>query len=155
MDYRLITLILSFIVFTSYVMYIIVKFGWLWSISISWYYIKNKWIFTIALWAFSVLLAIAGGTVLTFLAAVAICFAGAATDTKNLEMIERVHVVGSAGGIVLGMAALMLDFGLWYFALTQLIFTILTMKCNMKNHIFWIEIMAYYLIWIGILINNI
>jgi len=153
MDYKLITLVLSFIIFTSYVIGITVKFGWLRSVSISWYYIKNKWIFTLALWTFSVLLAIAGDTMLTFLSAVAICFTGAAADAKNLKMTERVHIVGATGGIILGMAALIIDFRLWYFVLPQLIFTILAMKCNMKNHTFWIEIVAYYLIWIGILIN--
>lgn len=152
MDYKLITLILSFIIFTSYVIGITVKFGWLKSVSISWYYIKNKWIFTLALWGFSILLAIAGQTLLTFLATAAICFAGAAADAKNDVLTDKVHVIGATSGIILGMAAL-LDFGLWYLIIPQIIFTVLAMKFNMKNHTFWIELLAYYLMWIGILIN--
>jgi hypothetical protein len=150
MNYKLTSLILSFIVFTFYVTYITIKFGWLRSVSASYFYLKDKWLFTIALFAFSMLLAMAGNTMLTVLAAAAICFSGAASNTKDLEMTETVHNICSTAGIVLGMAALIIDFGLWYFVLPQLIFTVLAMKRNMKNHTFWIEIVAYYLVWIGV-----
>jgi len=153
MNYKLIALILSFIIFTSYVAGITIKFGWLRSVSASWYYIENKWIFTLSLWGFSIPLMIAGGTALTFLAGLAICFAGAAADTKNTELTEKVHVIGAMAGIIFGMAALIIDFNLWYFVLAQLIFTIPAMKCNMRNHTFWIEIVAYYLVWLGMLIR--
>jgi len=151
-DYKFITLILSFIIFTSYVTYVTIKYGWLKSVSASYFYLKGKWLFTIILFAFSILLAIAGNTMLTVLAAAAICFSGAASNTKELEMTEKVHNICSTAGIVLGAAALV-DFKLWYIALILTIFAILTMKYKMKNHTFWIEIVAYYLVWIGVLIN--
>jgi len=152
---KLIALFLSFAVFTGYVAYITIRFGWLRSISISWYHLKagERWKFTIALWLFAIPIAIAGDTALSFLAAAGICFCGAAGDAKNDQVTERVHVIGATGGIILGIAALILDFGLWYLALPYIVFAYYMIRKQVKNHTFWIEVSAFYLIWAGILIN--
>jgi len=155
MNFKWISLILSLLIFTDYVAYITVKLGWLKSISDSWYHLKEKdrWFFTLSLWGFSIFLAIAGDTLLTFLAAAGICFAGAAADGRHVKITETVHVIGATGGIILGILALIFDFHLWVPALILSIFSILVMEQNMRNHTFWIEVVAYYTIWLGILLN--
>lgn len=153
MNTKIISALISFVIFTGYVIFITKKFGWLKSISDSWYHLKSKWMFTLALWGFSIFMALAGDTLLTFLAAAGICFAGATADTNHVRMTEVVHVIGATGGIVLGILALIFDFHLWWLALIFGIFTILAMEKNMRNHTFWIEVATYYVIWIGIMFH--
>ena len=138
----MISLIASVIIFNTFVIGLVFKHGWLRSVSAYWYRMKNKWIFTIAMWAFSVLLMLAGQTLLICLAGAAICFTAAAANSRALKMTETVHVIGANGGIILGMLAL-IHLGYWFIAVPQLIFTVLAMKLNMKNHTFWIEVVAF------------
>ena len=172
MDYKMISLIASVIIFNAYAIGITIKFGWLRSISISWKYLgtKNKWIFTVTLFTFSILLIIAGQTLLLFLAGALICLTGAAANTWELEMTETSHVIGATGGIILGTLALIAlpspfkqydivsnifvkDFGFWFLVVPQLIFTILAMRLNMRNHTFWIEVVAFNITALAVLIN--
>jgi len=146
--------IASILIFTGYIIYARIKYGQLKSISASWYWLSSsqKWLFTLALWGFSIPLAIAGDTALFFFAAGGICFTGAAGDTKSLSMTEHVHNIGATGGIILGMGALLVDFHLWYVFLSFFLFSIFMMKKNIRNHTFWIQVIAYYTISFSILI---
>jgi len=155
MKIRLYSAIASILIFTGYIIYIRVKYGQLKSISASWYWLNSsqKWLFTLALWGFTLPLSIAGNTALFFLAAGGICFTGAAADTKSLSMTEHVHTIGATGGIILGMGALLIDFHLWYIFLPFFLFSIYMIKKNIRNHTYWIETIAYYTIWIAILLN--
>ena len=152
-DYRLIALLASVVIFTGYVTYITVKFGWLRSVSISSYHITRRYMFTLSLVAFSMLLALAGGTALMVFAAAGICFSGTAADPHNDKMTDKVHTIGATTGIVFGIASMIMDFGLWYIALPMVILTILAMKLNMKNHTFWIEIAYYYVVSLVVLFD--
>jgi len=143
--------IISITVFTLYIVAIVIIFGILKSVSDSYYHIKHKIFFTLALWGFAVPAMIAGGTVLMFLAGSAICFVGA-TPAFKMKHEGIVHYIGAVSGIILGMASMWLDFGLWWIvAIMAVGFVILRWKAT--NYTYWIELLAFYLILLGLIIS--
>ena len=154
METQLISLIASFFIFAGYVTYIYSKFGVLKSISKSYYELrpKNKWMFTIALWGFSIPMIIAGDTALMFLAGSAICFVGAAPAYKD-SMTDKVHVAGAVAGIVLGAAAMWINYGFWWITGLMALSAFLMSHFEIKNETWWIEITEFMFIFLGVLLS--
>jgi hypothetical protein len=139
------------VVFLSYVIGIWSKFGILNSISESAYHIKNKALFTLFIWSVSIPIMIVGSTGLMFMAGALLAFVGASPMFKE-DMEGKVHVVGATGGIMLGFAGMILNFGLWPLAVIQGAFTLGAILFKLKNHTWWIEVLAFILIIAGLVI---
>lgn len=165
MDYKLIALIVSFIVFTGYVMvYCLWKFGLTKSISITYYYLKKKHrgLFTGALAGFAIPLSIAADNQWHAWAAAMIVCTGLAADflDKN-DLYEddkkkpayKIHMFCAYAGVVIGLIGLWAHFGLWQFTVYSAVAIFFLMLLQVKNYIWFIEVIAYYVIALGILIN--
>lgn len=140
--------LISISVFTIYLIFILVKFGVLKSISDSYYHLKNKVLFTLALWGFAFPAIIAGNTALMFLAGSGIVFVGVAFDFKE-NFTKIVHYTAAALGVVFGMVSLWLDFGFWFIPVGFILISCGLL--SLKNKIFWIEVLAFYTIILTVL----
>jgi hypothetical protein len=139
----------------TYIIVIYKKYGKMKTISDSYYKLKekNKWLFTIIWWAFSIPLIIVGETPLIFLAGTGICFVGAAPAFKE-ELEEKVHIVGAITGIISGVASLWFDFGLWYLSIGLFLLSlILFLNKKLYNPTWWIEFFSFCTIITGLFIK--
>jgi hypothetical protein len=151
MEGNMIALIASTAIFIAYIVMIVANFGITRSISASYFLFKDKRFFVYPQIAFSVLLVVAAPTALIGMAAVAICFSALAGNTRLDETIEKIHVIGATGGILLAMAQLIL-WGQWFLAVPFFLLSLLGMKIPIAKHTFYIEVLAYILVVIGILL---
>ena len=103
-------LILTFAIFLSYLTITTVKYGWLPSISESFYRLPTRlnWIFSIFLWAISVLLIWATWDT-TLIVLAGSCIMGVGVFPYFLEE-KWMHYVFALLGISLGMISLWVDF---------------------------------------------
>ena len=125
------------------------------SISASYYVIKHKTWFLFWTWGSAFPLIILGETGLSFFAGGFLMFVGVASNTYvNDKMVWFVHVVGATGAIVLGYAYLCIDLHLWWLAVISLIPLFYMWLTKMKNHTWWIEVLAYFTFIIGLLIKE-
>lgn len=161
-DPLILLLYISAAIFTGYVISMWITHGIHTSISASWYSLeeKNKFLFTLWCWGFAVPLTIAGMAVgggwLTFFSGAFIALVGAAprnmdganqflSDRFNIRKHEKVvHKAAAYSGVLLSQAALFVDFGEWKLNIIFLVFSLLLMWRS-KHHIWWIEILAYFL----------
>jgi hypothetical protein len=150
----MIELLISFTIFTTYILVVYKKFGILKSVSDSYYHIKRKAVFTLVLWSFAIPVSIAASSPIMFFAVAGICFVGAAPAFKGWETESRVHVVGATSGIVLGLVSLWVELGLWYLPCIYAAGFLAIVLLKVKHRTWWIEIMAFYVILIGILIDK-
>ncbi len=151
-----ILLTISTVIFLSSAIIIAIKYGVQKSISESYYRLPNKQkaLFTLALWGFSIPMIIVGGSIgsiFLFLAGGLIALVGAAPAFKGLLMEYRAHMFGAYGGILLGLIAL-LTFGMWELVVIAAVVSIVT-KLTVKNYIWWIEIIAFITIVLGTFIH--
>lgn len=144
--------LISISVFTAYLIFILVKFGVLKSISDSYYHLKHKIWFTLALWGFAFPAIIAGDTALMFLAGSGIIFVGVAFDFKE-SMTKIVHYIAAGLGITFGMLSLLFDFDLPWVEIGFIAGSCL-LYLFVKNRIFWIEVLAFYTIIISLILKS-
>lgn len=153
-------LYLSFAVIFVYLIYIIAKYGIQYSISETYYTIGKKWWFTLIIWGWIFPLIIAGLEITDspciFLGGSAIVFVGAAPAFKLKKSLERaVHMICSYLGVGFVILSVMFDFNhiIIGFVCTLLILLLMTEVIRIKNRIWWIEITAYLLIFLEILLK--
>jgi surface polysaccharide O-acyltransferase-like enzyme len=150
------TILLSWIVllFISYVSFILLKYGILDSISESYYKEDkhSKFLFSAFIFGLSIPFMIIGGTTLMILAGLFLSFAGIARAYKE-EFAGTVHIIGATGGISLGYASMWIDFHLWYLPIIMGLFALLSTLFKLKYHTWWIEILAFILVIIGLIIK--
>jgi len=149
---EIVLLIISAAIFISYIQYITFKYGVQKSISESYYDLPKKWqfIFTLTLWGFAVPIMIVGDSAWFFLAGSLICAVGAAPAFKSLATEYNVHMIGAYGGVILGFAGLVFDYH-YYSIVLIAILAMIIMWFNITNKTWWIEILAFATVWIGIL----
>lgn len=152
---NIILLLLSALIFISYIQRVAHFYGIQKSISESYYRLpdKYKFIFTLSLWGFAMPVLIIGNSLLMFAAASAICFVGAAAAFKDLKITKQVHMVGAYGGILLGMVSIIIDYNLWELVLIASMLSLFT-RFFIKNYIWWIEVIAFFTILLAIYINQ-
>ena len=142
-----ILLLISFYIFSAYVAAIWIKFGILPSISESYYRLRylQKSFFTMAMFGtgFPVVMYSEGG--LMFFAGTAICFVGASPAFRE-DMTGAVHVIGAIGGIVLGLVSLWIDYELWIPQMVFIVLAFILTFFRVRNHTWWVEILAYFCI---------
>ena len=152
---NLLLLSYMFVVFVSYLTYVVSKFGVLPSISDSYYLMKSKIPFTLFIWSIAIPTILVGDTALMFFAGSFLAFVGAAPAFRE-EQEGIVHVVGAIGGITLGVVSMWVDFHLWYLSILLISFAVLAQifKKKFKNHTWWVEIASFTILFIGMAISK-
>jgi hypothetical protein len=152
----MIQLIFALLIMTAYLLLVIFKFGWLKSISDSYYHIKHKYIFTFVLWSFAVLMLLGVNDVITTVIYPFACFGivivGAYTQFKGSKFIKTMHFVGAISGIALGIIGLWAEFGYMWLTLIYLPLYMIAKFVIKRNNFYWIEVFAIYLIGISLII---
>jgi hypothetical protein len=152
----MIRLIFALLIMTAYLLLVIFKFGWLKSISDSYYHIKHKYIFTFVLWSFAVLMLLGVNDVITTVIYPFACFGivivGAYTQFKGSKFIKTMHFVGAISGIALGIIGLWIEFGYMWLTLIYLPLYMIAKFVIKRNNFYWIEVFAIYLIGISLII---
>ena len=144
-------------VFVTYITITGIAFGILPSISASYYALKNplqKLGFTLFIWGFALPLIPLSTTLFGFLAGGFIAFVGAACAYKQ-ELTEKVHIVGAVGGILFGLLYIIVDLGQWQVAFITVLPIAALALLKPNNKTYWIEIVAFVGIMLGILNGNI
>lgn len=143
--------------FISYLSYVIYKFGILNAISASYYELKklSKSLFTLFIWSISFPITIVGvsETPLMFFAGAFLSFVGAAPHYKQ-ELEGKIHYVGALAGISFGFLALLIVFQQFMLSGIFLVFSLYALLTKMKNYFWWIEILAFITIYIGLLLHK-
>jgi hypothetical protein len=142
--------------FVLYVGFIWIKYGIQKSISDSYYRLPedDKSLFTLFCWWFAVPAIILGDNLLMFLAGSGIVFVGAAAAFKQNEMQHWVHLVGAYSAILLSQIAIWVKYDLLYVNIIFVVSSVILLFLNVKNKIWWIEILAFTTICLALLINN-
>lgn len=151
--------IIQGIIFITYISFLLIKFGKpLPSISDSWYQLEGlqKSFFTWFCWSlgFFMLFQTNGTSPLFFLSGAGLCFVGAATMFKSDDKFTP--IIHFLGALICILSALI---GIWIernnylplilYGITSLILS--SEKIKLKNKIWWIEIIAFIYIIIGLL----
>lgn len=165
---------LIYISLTIFTLYLIVGYFY-WgiprSISRTYYLIekkKNRIFFKVVQLAFSlplILLALLNPSVSAILLAMAgvfIIFSALAADTRLSKQMMKIHVYGAFGGIILAMLSIgALGFLtdvfwqkilFWSIPFIQGIFSYIGHKIPIKNHTTYIEMLAFYLTCLGLIL---
>ena len=143
--------ILMITVFLSYTLFIGLKYGIQKSISDSYYRLPErfKFLFTLFTWGFAIPAIILGNNVLMFLAGSGIVFVGAAAAFKD-KMTYEVHMIGAYSGVLLSQLAIYFNYHLWGLNLLFIVPSLLFLGFNIKNKIWWIECMAFFVICLAL-----
>lgn len=148
-------LLTQIFVFLWYVSFIIRNFGILPSISDSWYHLPNrqKLYFTLFAWGLSVPMLLYGD-LWFFLSGVGFGFVGAATQFKLDDKFTPIfHFAGASLGIFSALAGIGYVYQDWTPMVLFLLFSVVMIIFNLKKIIWWIEILAFAMVVMG-LINN-
>lgn len=134
-----------------YLIYVRLKYKMTKSISATYYELDNRWLFTIVMWGFALSFMIVAAKPLFFLAGAGIMFVGAAPRVgEKYEMSEKVHIIGSYIGVAVGTLAFWVYYNAWWIPLIQLLFTVPAMKFKLRNHTYYIELLAIILVTLGL-----
>ena len=152
----MIQLIFALLIMTAYLLLVIFKFGWLQSISDSYYHIKRKDMFTFVLWSFATLMLLGVNDIITTpiypLACFGIVIVGAYSQFKGSKFIKTMHFIGAYMGIGLAIIGLWVEFGYMWLTLIYLPLYIIAKYVIKRNNFYWVEVFAIYLIGISLMV---
>lgn len=152
--------ILQILIFISYVTFIVIKFGVLSSISESWYKLE-EWkrnsgiLFTLFCWGIGFLMPFhtLGDTGWFVGSGAGLIFVGAATMFKSTAAYTNVvHMVGAFFCITFGFLGLGFQYHQWYPLIVFLISVIPLYFTIKKNRTWWIEMLAFTSIGVGLIL---
>jgi len=152
MEYKIYLLYAVLVIFFGYLAVIVKKYGWLDSISDSFYHLPKKynWIFSVFLWTISILMMMIGGTNLMFLAGMSIMFVGTWPWFNDEQKLQ--HYLAAVTGIGLGMISMWYDFGLWYIPVSFVVIVGILKLLKINNFTYWLEVVAFSEIIAGLFI---
>lgn len=146
--------LITLVIFITYLGVITYLYGWLPSISDSFYKLPKwaNWIFTVFLFTISMLVIFANPTPLMLGAGLSIILVGAFPLFMDRKY-KVFHFLFAIIGIVLGMISLWVDLHLWYMVIAFVLacFAIKIYKWN--NETFWIEVFAFITIIVGLMLK--
>lgn len=149
----------QFLIFVTYVAYIIYRFGILPSISESHYKlntVRQGYFFTIFCWLLATTMIFQSdeSTPLYFFSGMGLAFVGAATQFKwTGANTHIVHYLGAVLGIGCALMGLYFESGLWQPTVIVLIFLAFCSIAKTKNGIFWVEIASFLAIITGLIVR--
>ena len=146
-------LLVQVVVFLSYVIGIVSKYGVLPSISDSWYSLPLGWksLFTFFTWGIGIPMLLYG-TLPLFISGVGLCFVGAATQFKMKESYTRlIHFAGAAVGIVTPLIYFLLSFNVGLPFAIQLVGSVIIWNSEeFNNKLWWVEILGFLMVVYGL-----
>ena len=150
----MVLLIITSIIFIGYLVGIRLLYGWLPSISDSFYHLPKRWnwIFTVFLFTISMLIIFAYPKPLMLGAGLSIILVGAFPLFMDRKY-KFFHFLFAALGIVLGMISLWVDLHLWYMVIAFVLACICVKIYKWNNETFWIEVFAFMSIIIGLMLK--
>lgn len=155
--------ILQVLIFTSYVTFIMLKFGIIQSISESWYRLRDLggiWysLFTLFCYGLGFLMLFqTNGKIpqFFFLSGAGLCAVGVATMFKLKNDIQPyIHFIGASIGIVFALLGIGFERHNWLPLMVFILSAILLLIFNKKNRSWWIEIIAFITIGLGLLLTS-
>lgn len=136
--------------------YVVINFDISSSISESFYRIKNNWLFSAVLIAFSLcILAFAiiyTDSILLIIAPLGIITVALAPRFKDKHK-AWIHFTGAAVGIGSGLLAIWLYYGLWWVDVIAIVLYLAVKLTKSNNSLWWGEIIAIFAIIIGLLLG--
>lgn len=149
----------QFLIFVTYVAYIIYRFGILPSISESHYKlntVRQGYFFTIFCWLLATTMIFQSdeSTPLYFFSGMGLAFVGAATQFKwTGANTHIVHYLGAVLGIGCALMGLYFESGLWQPSVIIVAFSAICAITKTKNGIFWVEIASFLAIITGLIVR--
>lgn len=149
----------QFLIFVTYVAYIIYRFGILPSISESHYKlntVRQGYFFTIFCWLLATTMVFQSdeSTPLYFFSGMGLAFVGAATQFKwTGANTHIVHYLGAVLGIGCALMGLYFESGLWQPTIIVLLLSAYCSITKTKNGIFWVEIASFLAIITGLIVR--
>ena len=142
-------------IFILYVTFLMVKFkGPLPSISDSWYALGYplRILFSIFCISLGITMTQQPGSVFFFLSGTGLSFVGIATWFKSSEKIVHwIHFTGAVIGMVFALLGIGLGLENWYPLIMWGLLSLPIILFKIKNHMWWIEIIAFVAIIYGLL----
>ena len=140
---------------TIFLAYMILKHGWLPSISDSYYELSRKWLFQVTMIAFAVLLLVGVHDKIHSpfipMACFGIALVAVAPRFEHNGIERFTHFFGAYSAILFGFIGLWVDFGHWWpLAVFLPAYIILNFTVS-RNKVYWSEVLALYLIGIILL----
>ena len=154
MTTQLIALNVSLLTFTTFILYVLIKYGQQRSVS-AYYYKVHPALFSTVLFIFAISAIIAGSSLLIFFAGSGICLVAAAPNYR-FKSEGDVHYAAAVSGILFGSIALVI-WGYWYLVLPMMVVLII-IQLSLNNNdadgrTFWQEVIAFSSIELGILLH--
>ena len=151
---QLLLILISATIFYSYVLTIFFKFGVLPDISSSYYKSGGKPYFTFFSFGISIPIIIVGVELspLFFFAGALMSFMGVAAAFKDNKLVRRVHNVGAVGGITLAWLGLFF-IGQYVIGIVMFLGIVGLFKYSGENRVWWVEIWAYDMIILGLILS--
>jgi hypothetical protein len=136
------------------VTFLLIKFkGPLHSISASWYELGYPLRNLFVAFCFSIgfTMTLQTGSILFFLSGLGLAFVGIASWSQSLVKLTRfIHFAGAVSGIVFGLLGIGFGFDNWIPLLIWIILSLLILLFKIRNRWWWIEIVAFITIIIGL-----
>lgn len=148
--------ILMLTVFLSYVSFIWIRYGVQKSISDSYYRLRPEklgFIFTLFIMGFAYPAAVVAANVWITPAAFLIIVVGIARAFKDSKLLHTLHMIGAYGGVGLSMVGIWVYYHMWYVTIIFIIISGILFILNVKNKIWWVEILAFIIICIVLGLN--
>lgn len=147
----------AIILFYGYLAIIALFFGWLPSISQSFYELKKHrlgFVFTIFMFSLSMLIILAAAKPIMTAAGLLIVLVGAfpyfdkkGPGTKHNQ--KTAHYLVALGGMLLGMVSLWVEFGQWEVVVISICIAIVLKLIKINNLFYWLELLAMNAIFVG------
>ena len=149
-----ILLLISFTIFTLYIIGVMLIYGVLPSISDSYYHIPEgyKLIFSFALIGFAFPIIMFDNRVLNFIAGGLICFVAVSPEFK-LVYEGDIHYACAVGGVIFGMLSLWINYKGWKYVVAFILLALAAI-ITLHNATWWIEVLAFYTILLKLMISN-
>lgn len=150
---QLISLLSAFVIFVSYVLNVVIKYGKQKSISFSYYVIKHRWLFQVFIYALASCIILAGNTWLFLLSGLFLSIVGLTPTIKDKKLFPY-HMIGAITSIVLAHISITLTLKQnWYFYLIPVLFLTIIhyiLKSKSKTYFFDTELLQFFLIFEGL-----
>ena len=150
---QLISLITSFFIFISYVLYVVIKHGKQKSLSYSYYVIDHRWVFQVFIYSLASCIILAGNTLIFLLAGLFLTIVGLTPTIKDKKLFPF-HMIGAITSIVLSHVSISLTLKEnWYlYLIPTLCLTIghFILKGKSETYFFDTELLQFFLIFTGL-----
>lgn len=156
MNENLMLLILSTSIFIGYVSWILSREGMIPSISESYYRLPYslKVFFTLFIWGMAVPIMIVSATPLMIAACFFICMVGT-TQTFKIKLVGIIHTFAAMTGIGLGVLSLFFEFRTPLTAIAIIMSAAVLYGFNVKNKVFWTEIISFTMILLSLFLTQV